>query len=205
MKSENRDYVKLLMDGVARGLSGGHSFTDAAAGLSRGVAMLMGALSALDSEVKVDEQLAQLPDPSPAQLQMLAGVAGVLPAAVTEIVRDGLETANEDMPNAKTGPKNISTLEKASICQQVLALIGQGCTQGAATQRVSQRTGRSVRSIQRIFAERGKLQSAFTVDEVKQGILSLVLGGSGIDATMLSRFAAGRNTTDSNESGSFSG
>jgi hypothetical protein len=169
--------VKLLADGVARTLSGGHSLSESAAGLSRGLEVLLSTLRECDSEAKIDALLSQAPDPTPEQLKMLGGIVAVLPAAVTELVREGLENATANMPGAKTGPKTISTLEKVSICQQVNSLIGTGCRNGVAILRVSQRTNRSVRSVRRIWMERCNLQTTCTLDEVKDGVLALLLGG----------------------------
>lgn len=196
MNSKNREHVKLLIDGVARTISGGHSMAESAGGLARGLELLLVILRGFDSDDKLDAQLSAMPNLSAAQFQVLGGLATALPAAVSELLRDGLETATEAMPHGKTGPKIISTLEKVSICQQVTALIGAGCTTGAAMERVSLRTGRSTRSVRRIWAERSKLQSAFTVDEVKTGMLRLLLGDA-VDASMLNRFTAAAHVADS--------
>ena len=198
MKTENSEHVKLLADDVARTLSGGHSLTESAAGLSRGLELLLPMLRAVDSEEKIDDQLSQAPDPTAKQLKMLGGIAAVLPAAITELMRERIDNAAAEMPGAKTGPKAISTFEKVSICQQVIAKIGGGCSSGAAILRVSQVTGRTARSVRRIWAERSELQTTCTLDEVKDGLLALLSGG-GFNAAIFARFETASSETISSD------
>ncbi|MBS1800476.1 MAG: hypothetical protein JSS95_11700 [Acidobacteria bacterium] len=110
--------------------------------------------------VRTREQITALlddePEPSVSKLWAFESVLQYAPFLLNRLVRKIAKDATKGLPGSPSGPKPVvDDSQKQAICHYIGGLYAAGVSLTDAQKRAAMRWGISLRSVQRIWAERG--------------------------------------------------
>lgn len=122
--------------------------------------------------IRTREQITALldaePEPSASKLWALESVLQYAPFLLNRLVRKIATDAAKGLPGSPSGPKPVvDDSQKQAICQYIGDLYAAGVSLTNAQKRAAMRWNMSLRSIQRIWAERGS-ESKMSIEDAER-------------------------------------
>ncbi len=127
--------------------------------------------------VRTREQIVALldaePEPSASTIWMCESVTDYAPFLVNRFVKKVAKEAAKNLPENPSGPKPvIAESEKPLICAFIKELYGNKVSVQDAKRRASKKWGVSVRSVERVWAERGSSDGPeMSIEEAEKAAL----------------------------------
>lgn len=157
MKKESRDEILRAYDDACRllKLDNFPAFIRFLCGeLQKNVRMLKQART----REGLEAQLVKEPEPSPEQLAAIAEAIRLLPYRLRKALPDAAKEAAKQLPHLPGGrPRSLKPDEYPRVCKAIGSLIAEGTKLKDAQQRIAQKEGCSLRTVQRVWQSRRKI------------------------------------------------
>jgi hypothetical protein len=162
MKKESRDQILNALD-HACGLTGFETFPAFLREAYRNAKNQLRLMKQARSRGGLDAILAKEPEPSPNQLEAMVKVIRLYPYALRTILTDAAKEAAKSLPHQPGGrPRVLNSHDYPKVCEAIGTLIAKGVKLKVAQQRVAERHGVSLRTIQRVWRKRSEIAQQYS-------------------------------------------
>jgi hypothetical protein len=128
--------------------------------------------------VRTREQIAALldiePEPSASTIRAFEWVIHFAPFLLNRLVKKVVKDAVKGLRENPSGPKPVvEQSQRRAICQYIGSLYGDGVSKKDAQKRAAMKWGVSVRSVERVWAQRGRYdEHEMSIDEAENAALT---------------------------------